>query len=115
MPRNRAGATAVPFEVAKSTSTVRPLGASRLTVKTAATVPVLPSLTVTSLSEMAGRASSSVIVPVAEPSAIDAPNGLESVTANVSSLSSSRSPLTGTVMVLLVSPAAKSSTPLVAV
>ena len=103
----------MPFAVAKWTSTLRPLGASRPSVKAAATVPALPSVTVTSLTETTGSASSSVIVPVADPSAIAVPSGAERVIVNVSSFSSSRSPLTGTVIVFEVSPTAKSSTPLV--
>ena len=44
-----AGAVAVPSAVAYWTVTVWPLGADSVTVKVALTVPVLPSVTVTSL------------------------------------------------------------------
>ena len=42
--------------MAKLTATSKPLGAERLTVNTAAVVPLLPSLTVTSLIERFGVA-----------------------------------------------------------
>ena len=58
-----------------------------------------------------GAASSSVIVPVPVPLPIVAPEALPSVTTTVSSGSSVLSPVTDTVMLLLVSPAAKVSVP----
>ena len=59
--------------------TVWPLAATRLTVNVAATVPALPSVTVTSLIESAGGGSSSVIVPTPWPSAIVALTGAAQV------------------------------------
>ena len=70
----------MPFAVAQSTVTARPLGALRLTVKLAFTVPLLPSVTVTSLIESAGGGSSSVIVPRPCPSSIVALTGPERLT-----------------------------------
>ena len=58
-----------------------------------------------------GAASSSVIVPVPEAVPTVAPAALPSVTTTVSSGSSVVSPVTDTVIVLLVSPAAKVSVP----
>ena len=94
---SRPGRTAVPLAVAESTVTVRPLAVLRLTVKVAVTVPVLPSVTVTSLIESVGSGSSSVMVPTPWPSAIVALIGLVRLTKKVSLASSSRSPLTRTV------------------
>ena len=70
----------------------------------ALTVPVLPSVTVTSLIESDGVASSSVIVPMPCASVTRAPTALERFTANVSSPSSRTSPFTVTVIVFVVSP-----------
>ena len=72
----------------------------------------LPSVLVTSLMLM--RGSSSTMVPTPWPSAMVALVGLLRLTKNVSFGSASRSPLTSTVMVLLVSPGAKVSVPLAA-
>ena len=58
-------------------------------MKLALTVPVLPSVTVTSLIDERGMASSSVIVPTPWPSAIVALVGLERLTKKVSFASSS--------------------------
>ena len=58
-----------------------------------------------------GAASSSVIVPVPVPLPIVAPEALPSVTTTVSFGSSVVSPVTDTVIVSLVSPAAKVSVP----
>ncbi len=58
-----AGEVALPGAVAKSTVTCRPLTGERVTVKVALVVPVWPSVTVTSSTDSAGSASSSVIVP----------------------------------------------------
>jgi hypothetical protein len=102
---------AVTSAVAKSTDTARPLGAFRLTVKLAITVPKLPSVTVTSLTENEGRGSLSLIVPRPCPSAIVAFVGFVRLTKKVSFDSSSRSPLTSTVTCFEVWPAAKVSVP----
>ena len=51
------------------------------------------------------------MVPVAEPSAMVAPEGLARVTVKVSLASTAVSPVTGMVMVLVVSPAAKVMVP----
>ena len=78
----------------------------------AVVVPALPSVTVTSSIDRVGGASSSVIVPAPWPSAIVALAGLDRSTENVSLASSSRSPLTATVNVCVVCPAANVSVPL---
>ena len=66
----------------------------------AATVPALPSVTVTSLIESAGGGSSSVIVPTPWPSAIVAFDGARQVDEERLVRSRrARSPLTGTVNV----------------
>ena len=88
------------------------LGALSVTVKFAFTVPELPSVTVTSSIERDGSPSSSRIVPMPWPSAIVAFVGPERLTKYVSLLSFSRSPLTRTVTVLVVWPAAKVTVPL---
>ena len=62
-----------------------------------------------------GCPSSSIIVPIAVGAGSTANDGLLSLTVNISAGSSFVSPVTGTVMVLLVSPALKVSVPLVAV
>ena len=80
-------------------------------MKVAATVPLLPSLTVTSLTATAGSGSLSVIVPSPSPSPIVAFDGFERLTKNVSFASSSRSPLTCTVTVFAVCPGVKVSVP----
>ncbi len=108
------GAVALPPFVAQSTITVWPLGADSVAVKTALTVPELPSVTLTSPSESDGWASLSTIVPVPWASAMVALEELTRSTKYVSAVSSSRSALTGTVTCLVVSPGSKSSVPLVA-
>ena len=69
----------------------------------------MPSALVTSLMLM--RGSSSTMVPTPWPSAMVALVGLLRLTTKVSFGSARRSPLTSTVMVLLVSPGAKVSVP----
>jgi hypothetical protein len=91
--------------------TARPLSGESETVKVAATVPPLPSVTVTSSTESEGSGSSSVIVPTPWSSAIVALDAPLRSRKKVSFASSSRSPLTSTVTVFVVSPAAKSSVP----
>ncbi len=78
-------------------------------MKVAATVPVSPSVTVTSLMVSAGSGSSSVIVPTPIPSPIVAPAAPERLTLKVSSLSSRTSALTTTVTVRVVWPGLKDS------
>ena len=90
----------------------RPLAALREATKVRAVDPLSPSETVGEERETVGGASSSVIVPVAVPAAIVAFVGERSFTETVSSGSSSRSPMTDTAMVLLVSAAAKVRVPL---
>ena len=80
-------------------------------MKVAATVPELPSVTVTSLTDSAGSASSSVIVPMPCASTIVALPAFVRLTVNVSFGSSRKSPLTMTVTCFVVSPAAKVSVP----
>ena len=63
-----------------STVTVCPLAAESVTVKVAVVVPALPSVTVTSSIDRVGGASSSVMVPAPEPSAIVALAGLVRLT-----------------------------------
>ena len=79
-------------------------------MKIALTVPALPSVTVTSLIEMVGAASSSVIVPMPWPSRMVALVGLVRFTKKVSLISSSRSPWTWTVKVCVVTPGLKVTT-----
>src|SRR5436190_776331 len=90
------------------------LAFDRLTVKAKAVVPggvllVVPSGWATSLMESAGWVSSFWIVPVPTALAIVALVAPDRVTVKVSSGSNLVSPLTVTVMVLLVSPGAKVS------
>ena len=74
-----------------------------------------PSERETSLIETAGGGSLSVIVPIAAPSAISANVGCGEGDRVVLVASSSRSPLTGTLIVSVVSPGAKLSVPVVEV
>ena len=97
--------------VAKSTETARPLAALIVTVKLANTVPTLPSVTVTLLMLSDGNGSLSVIVPRPCPSAIVAFDGFVRLTKYVSFASSSRSPLTGTVICFEVWPGVNVSVP----
>jgi hypothetical protein len=62
-----------------------------------------------------GILSLSAMVPVPSPPAIEAFEGSESSTVNVSSGSSAESPTTSTAMVFVVSPGANVTVPLVAV
>jgi hypothetical protein len=73
-------------------------------VNVALTAPPLPSVTVTSLTETVGGASSSLIVPTPWPSAMVAFDGFDRVSVNVSFASSSVSPTTSTVTVFVVCP-----------
>ena len=59
--------------------------------------------------------SSSVMVPVALPSASVAPTGLDSVTVNVSCCSAAASPMTSTCTSCVVTPGANVTVPVVAV
>lgn len=88
--------------------------ADRDTVKTALTVPELPSLAVASLIDSAGK-SSLRMVPMPWASAMVAPLAPLRLTAKVSSASMVVSPVTLTFTVLLVSPAAKVRVPEAAV
>ena len=106
-----AGEPAVPAAVAQSTETARPETGARVTVKTALTVPESPSVTVTSLTDRTGGASSSRIVPRPMPSAIVALLGSDRVTVKVSSSSSSVSLFTRMVSCLVVTPALKTRLP----
>jgi hypothetical protein len=65
-----------------------------VTAKEAVTAPELPSTTVTSSTESAGRGSSSVIVPRPDPSTTVAPTALDRSRVYVSCVSSSVSPAT---------------------
>ncbi|MNU93265.1 hypothetical protein D3C71_832040 [compost metagenome] len=86
--------------------TVCPLTADNVTVNVAVTVPALPSVTVVSLMDSEGTASSLTIVPVPWPSATVAPVTLLTLTRKVSLGSCNVSPLTSTVKVALLLPAA---------
>ena len=90
-----------------------PLAASRVTVKVRSAEPLSPSVTLGASIESEGSSSSSVIVPVPLPAVADtvAFVGLLRATTTVSSGSSVVSPVTDTVTVLLVSPAANVSVP----
>lgn len=105
---------AVPLAVAALTDTVDDELVDRVTVKVAATVPELPSVTVTSLIEMVTM-SSSVMVPVAWLSAMVAFVGLVRLTTKVSGPSEIVSFVTGTVTVAVVRPAAIEAVPETAV
>ena len=80
-------------------------------MKVALTLPPLPSVTVTLLIEMVGSESLSLTVPRPCPSAMVTFDGFERLSVNVSFASSSRSPLTSTVTVFVVSPGVKVSVP----
>ncbi len=99
-------AVAVPGAVAQSNVTALPLGAESETVNVAVVVPALPSATETSPIDRVGAASSSVMVPCPEPSAIVALAGFDRTTVKVSFASSTTSPFTLTPIVALVAPAA---------
>jgi hypothetical protein len=86
-----------------------------VTVKTALTVPLSPSVTVTLFTDSVGSGSSSVIVPRPSPSPIVAFVGLVRPSVRVSSASSSVSPTTGTMTCLVVCPGVNVSVPEVAV
>ena len=77
----------------------------------AVTLPASPSITVASLTDSAGSASSSVIVPSACGSAIVAFVAFVRSRTYVSLASSSASPLTVTFTVRVVWPAAKLNVP----
>ena len=83
-------------------------------MKVSGVVPELPSSTVASLTTSLGPASSFVIVPVATLVPRSALKGAESVTVKVSSPSSRKSPFTVTSICFEVSPAAKTSVPVLA-
>ena len=103
----------MPLAVVYATVTVDVLAADSVTVNAAALVPALPSATATSPIDSVGSAavSSFVIVPVAVARAIVAPEGLDSVTVNVSLGSTVVSPFTTTAIVFVVCPAVKVSVP----
>src|SRR5437870_1942310 len=95
------------------------LGLERLTVKVKAVVPggvvlVVPSGLTTAWMEWGGGGSSLWIVPVPSALALVAWVAPDRLTVNVSSGSNVVSPLTLTVMVLLVSPGLNVSVPLAA-
>jgi hypothetical protein len=92
--------------------TLWPLGALRVTVKLAP--DALPSETSVSAMVISGVPSSSVIVPTAWPSARVAFVAFVRFRKNLSVTSLSRSPLTVTVTVFVVSPGVKVSPLLVA-
>ena len=81
-------------------------------MKFKAVVPLLPSATLTSLMEIEGCGSLSVMVPSPCGSTIDAFAGFVRLTKKISFVSSSVSPLTSTVIVFVVSPGLKITVPL---
>src|SRR5207247_10521146 len=97
---------ALPLAVMKSTITVFALGAERLTVNVAIVElnEELPSATATSLMEIVGGGSLSVMLILAVPSLIRAFRGPDRFKVNDSSFSSIVSPIMGTGTILLVSP-----------
>ena len=103
---------AVPVSAsAYPTVTRLPLAALSVTVNVNAADPPFPSITLGDEIDSIGAASSSVIVPVPLPVASVAFVGLLSFTATVSSDSSLVSPVTDTMRLRLVTPAAKVSVP----
>ena len=100
-----------PAPSAYSTVTSFVLAGASVTVKVRFTVPASPSLTRGESMESAETVSSSAIVPVPDAVPTAAPSALPSVTTTVSSDSAALSPITDTVMVLLLSPAAKVRVP----
>ena len=103
----------MPLAVANCTVTVSVLEADRLTVKAALTVPEFPSVTVTSLIDSVGVTTPSSFRMVPSPwlSAMVALVGMLRFTKNVSFGSTTVSPRTRTVIVLLVSPGLNVSVP----
>ena len=83
-------------------------------MNTAGVVPLLPSVTVTSLMLSTGAASSSLIVPTPCPFPIVACVGALRFTTKLRSLCLIVFPSTWTVIVLLVSPGLNVSAPLAA-
>ena len=90
---------AVLLDVAISTVTVWELSKDSVTVKTASTVPILPSTTVTSLTESDGMPSSSVIVPAPWLSVMLALTGVLRSRVKVSEPSLTKSSTIGTEIV----------------
>ena len=78
----------------------------------AAVVPLLPSVTATSLIEIEGAESLSVIVPWPRSSRITTFTAFDRFTKNVSFGSSVVSPLTSTAIVFVRSPGLKVTVPL---
>ena len=87
------------------------LAALRFTVKSSCAAPPVPSVTLAPVIESDGWPSSFVIVPVPVESPSLAFVGFESATTTVSSASMRVSPVTETVRLFAVSPAAKVSEP----
>ena len=106
----------MPPVIPKTTATFRLLAGFRLTVKFMFVEPLSPSVTVGELTESVGVVeSSSRMVPVPLPAVADSVAfvGLLRVTTTVSSDSLVPSPVTDTVIVWLVVPAANVSVPAV--
>ena len=91
--------------------TTFPLAELRETVNSSVVEPLSPSPTPGESMETVGVVSSSVIVPVPVEIARAAFSGFSSVTTTVSSGSLAKSPVTETVMLFVVSPAAKVRAP----
>jgi hypothetical protein len=87
-----------------------PLGTDRVRLKTALTVPLFPSVTLTSLTETEGMGSSSVIITTPE-SWIVALVGFERTTPKSSSFSSRLSLMIGMLIVCVVIPGENVSVP----
>ena len=102
----------MPSAVWKSTDALSPVLPVLVTVKINEVVPLLPSLCVTPSIEKLGAASSFTIVPVPSAVPIVALTAPDRWIVNVSLASNFVSPLTSTVICLVVSLAAKLSVPL---
>ena len=100
-----------PVPSAQSTVTCRPLAALNVAVNVRFVEPLSPSVTLGELIDSVGVASLSVIVPVPVPAEIVAFVALLRATTTVSFGSSRTSPVTDTLKVWLVVPAAKVSVP----
>src|SRR4029453_7676472 len=77
-------AVALTLAVAKETDTLLPLGCDSEMANVHPVAPVSPSTTPQSPTDTEGGVSSSTMVPIAVPSATDAPTGFDRNTKNVS-------------------------------
>ena len=103
-----------PSTVWKLTEALTPVLPVLVTVKTKAVVPLLPSFCVTLSIDKTGAVSSFTTVPVPSAVPIVALTGADRCTVNVSFPSNLVSPLTNTVICVVVSVAEKFRVPLLA-